>query len=146
MLSFRLMLTIVAAGIALWGLFSLLDNLSEPGLLRSADRAVVKGCEALDSEEKEASCPPLLCQQALFNAKSFSQRSALSVTADRSRSGQRLIAVSATDGPGASPMQFVCVMKRDKVLLSRPARPDEVQQALASDGDWMEQLSATMTP
>jgi hypothetical protein len=145
MLSFRLMLASVAAGIALWGLFSLLDNLNEPGLLRSADRAVVKGCETLDSEETEQMCPPLFCQRALFNARSFSQKSVLRVTVDMQRGAQRLIAVSATDA-GAAPAEFVCVMQRDEVLVSRPARSDEIQKAAAAGGDWVKLLSATMTP
>jgi hypothetical protein len=145
MLSFRLMLALVVAGIALWGLFSLLDNLNEPGLLRSADRAVVKGCETLDSEETEQMCLPLFCQRALFNARSFSQKSVLRVTADMQRGTQRLIGVSATDA-GAAPAEFVCVMQRDKVLLSRPARSDEIQKAASAEGDWLKLLSATMTP
>lgn len=141
-----MILTVIAAGIALWGLFSLLDNLNEPGLLRSAERAVVKGCEALDSEESGKLCPPLFCQKALFDAKSFSQRSILRVTADVTRGAERLIAVSATEGGNASAAQFVCVMQQGKVLLSRRARADEISNALESPGGWLEQLSATMTP
>src|SRR5688572_20948047 len=130
MLSFRLILTVAAAGIALWGLFSLLDNLGEPGLLRSPDRAIVKGCEKLDSEEAEQLCPPLFCQKALFDSKSFSQRSTLRVTADVSSGSERLIAVSASDGAAVPPgAEFVCVMQRDKVLLSRRAGREEIENA-----------------
>jgi hypothetical protein len=145
MLSFRMILTIVAAGIALWGLFSLLDNLKEPGLLRSADRAVVKGCDSLETEEARRSCPPLICQRELFNAKRFSQRSLLSVTADATRGPHRLIGVSATERD-AAPAQFVCVMHREKVLLARPAQADEIERVLTSDRDWLEALSATIAP
>ena len=145
MLSLRMILTIVAAGIALWGLFSLLENLSEPGLLRSADRAVVKGCDTLETEQARQSCPPLICQRDLFNARSFSQRSLLSVTTDTTRGPHRLIAVSASEG-GAAPAQFVCIMQREKVLLARPAQTDEIERAIESDRDWLEALSVTMAP
>ena len=146
MLSFRLILTIAAAGIALWGLFSLLENLNEPALLRSADRAAVKGCATLDSEATQQQCPPLLCQKALFDAKSFSQHSTLRITADTTRGAERLVAVSASESAGAPAAQFVCIMQRDKVLLSRRASDEEIQRALAAGSDWSKQLSATIAP
>lgn len=147
MLSFRMILTVIAAGLCLWGLFSLLDNLNEPGLLRSEDRAVVKGCDSLDSEETLQACPPLLCQKALFDAKSFPARSILKVTVDLTNGPQRLIAVSADDSantPAAN--EFICVMRREKVLLSRAATPAEIEGAVAMQGGWLEELSDTMAP
>lgn len=141
-----MILTIVAAGLCLWGLFSLLDTLNEPGLLRSEDRAVVKGCDTLDSEETLQACPPLLCQKALFDAKSFPARSALHVTADVTSGSERLIAVSAGSSADAPANEFICVMRREKVLLSRAATPGEIQDAVAMQGGWLEELSDTMTP
>jgi len=58
------------AGIAFWGLFQLLDNLKEPGLLRTTKAAAVKGCGSLD-DHKDAPrlCPQFLCQKALIDRK-----------------------------------------------------------------------------
>lgn len=148
MLSFRLVLVTAAAGLCLWGLFSLLDNLKEPGLLRSETAIVVKGCDTLDSEETRRLCPPLLCQKALFDAKAFPLRGAVIVATDRIAAEERLIAgvVHASLKDPNLLGHFVCVAQGERIALARAASAAEIADAEALDGGWLEVLSATMRP
>ena len=68
MLSFRLALVIAIAAVCLWGLFSLLDTLNEPGLLRTEKAVVLKGCDAAESQP-ELRCAQLRCQKSLLDQK-----------------------------------------------------------------------------
>ena len=147
MLSFRLVLVTIAAGLCLWSLFSLLDNLSEPGLLRSEKAAVVKGCDQLNNEETQRLCPPLLCQKALIDSKAIEPRTDSRVVTDRSSDSERLITVTLGAASDASARaEFVCVMQRDKVLLARRAAAEEIEAAIQADGAWFALLSATIAP
>ena len=69
MLGFRFGIVTAVAGLCLWGLFSLLDSLNEPGLLRSTKAVVVKGCDSLDSAEAQQQCPALLCEKSALDAR-----------------------------------------------------------------------------
>lgn len=70
MLSLRMIIVAGLAGIAFWGLFQLLDNLQEPGLLRTAKSVAVKGCGSVDEHRDAARlCPQFLCQKALIDRK-----------------------------------------------------------------------------
>jgi hypothetical protein len=119
MLSFRSILVIVAAGVFLWGLFSLLDNLQEPELLRSPKVIVVKGCEPMESEEAMRLCPELFCQKALLDGKYVPISTRFQVTKhenfveEGSHVHQIIIGTGAQ--PNAPERWFECVMENSKV-------------------------------
>ena len=69
MLPIRLGVVAGIAAVSLWGLFSLLESLKEPGLLRTEKATVVKGCEKPDSDEEHDQCASLFCQKALLDAR-----------------------------------------------------------------------------
>jgi hypothetical protein len=68
MLPVRLAVFAAIAAVCLWGLFSLLENLNEPGLLRTEKAVVVKGCESAKPERREL-CAQLQCQKSLLDQK-----------------------------------------------------------------------------
>src|SRR5687767_14281880 len=68
MLSIRLAVFTAIAAVCLWGLFSLLDTLREPGLLRTAKAVVVKGCDTPEAQTLER-CAQLRCQKNLLDQK-----------------------------------------------------------------------------
>ena len=68
MLSVRLAVVTAIAGLCLWGLFSLLDNLNAPGLLRTEKAVVLKGCDTPRAEDREL-CAQLRCQKSLLEAR-----------------------------------------------------------------------------
>lgn len=68
MLPVRLAVVTAIAAVCLWGLFSLLDNLSEPGLLRTERAVVVKGCEA-PPPDTQSLCAQLRCQKSVLDQK-----------------------------------------------------------------------------
>jgi hypothetical protein len=131
MLSFRLALVTVAAGFCLWGLFSLLDSLKEPGLLRSAKATVVKGCDVMNDPQSQQLCPPLLCQKALIDSRVLPYQSEFRIDVDEARGALRLIAGSADAG------QFLCVTRAKEVLLARTSDAAEIEAARDSE-DWIE--------
>ena len=69
MLPIRLGVVAGIAAVSLWGLFSLLDSLKEPGLLRTEKATVVKGCESPESDAERDQCASFFCQKALLDAK-----------------------------------------------------------------------------
>lgn len=136
MLPVRLGVVTALAALCLWGLFSLLDSLQEPGLLRSAKAIVVKGCDAIESDEARTRCPELLCQKALLDSKQVGWETRFEVDAHRTLSAsERVIAgrgifVQA----GASPVYFRCSIADGKVHEAKLIDANELQ-ALASPGD-----------
>ena len=68
MLPIRLAIVTAIAAVCLWGLFSLLDTLNEPGLLRTDKAIVLKGCDAADVETALL-CAQLRCQKSLLEQK-----------------------------------------------------------------------------
>jgi hypothetical protein len=92
MLSLRMIIVAGLAGICFWGLFQLLDNLREPGLLRTTKAVAVKGCASLDDHEDAARlCPQYLCQKALIDRKLVALDAKFAMDTDDTREDQRVI-------------------------------------------------------
>lgn len=130
MLSLRLAIVTAAAGLCLWGLFSLLDSLNEPGLLRSTKAIVVKGCDSPESATT-APCPALFCQKALLDTKQLPLQARFNVSVDhRNEDEQRVIGGSAHSGATANDAAnyFVCVVAGTKVLDARVVRREEFDE------------------
>lgn len=128
MLSLRMIIVGAIAGIALWGLFNLLDNLKEPGLLHTQKSVAVKGCDTLDAHpDAPRLCPQLLCQKALIDRKLADVRSRFAVTIDRPRQGDRLIAgeLLGTD------RHFLCTLRRLQVMDAQLLSAGEFQDLIA---------------
>jgi hypothetical protein len=91
MLSVRLAVVTAIAAVCLWGLFSLLDNLSEPGLLRTEKAVVLKGCDTPETQA-DALCVQLRCQKSLLEQKRVPLRTGFQMqrTADGWVGGQAL--------------------------------------------------------
>jgi hypothetical protein len=68
MLPVRLAVVAALAAVCLWGLFSLLDNLNAPGLLRTDKAIVLKGCDAPGPQDREL-CAQLRCQKSLLEQR-----------------------------------------------------------------------------
>ncbi|HEY6644233.1 hypothetical protein [Povalibacter sp.] len=127
MLPFRLGIFVGVAALCLWGLFSLLDSLKEPGLLRTDKATVVKGCDSLDSNEAQQQCPVLFCQKALLDAKQAPLQAAFEMTIDTPRDdGQRLLAGTATADGNVS--YFVCAMSALKVTEAQRIGQEEYEE------------------
>lgn len=137
MLSFRMILFCAVAGICLWGLFNLLDNLKQPDLLRSAKAVIVKGCEPAESDDAAMLCPQLYCQKALLDAKEFSLRTRFDVTIDKkdssSPTGTHLIAGSIV---GDDESGFACLLESNKVVAKRRLKVDELRALTQQSGGW----------
>jgi hypothetical protein len=135
MLSIRMALVTVAAGFCLWGLFSLLDKLKQPVLLRTAKAAVISGCDSLDSDDAQRMCPGLLCMKAVLDAKLVDIATPLKVAVEkRSGSKQRLIGGNA--GAGSSLQYFACVLDGPKVVETRLLDSAQLDELAAQGGDW----------
>jgi hypothetical protein len=92
MLSLRMIIFAGIAGICLWGLFSLLDNLREPGLIRTAQGIAVKGCASLDEHPDAAKlCPAFLCQKALVDRKLARVEDRIEIAQDTGVGAQRTL-------------------------------------------------------
>jgi hypothetical protein len=114
MLPLRLGVVAGLSAISLWGLFSLLDSLNEPGLLRTDKAAVVKGCDSLDSKEAREQCPSFFCQKALIDAKIMPLNGHFELTLDESyEDNERLIEGRVTQGQQV--IDVACELKGTKV-------------------------------
>jgi hypothetical protein len=92
MLSLRMIIVAGIAGICLWGLFQLLDNLKKPGLLRTTQSVAVKGCGSLDDHKDAAKlCPQFLCQKALIDKKLVPLDAQFTMSIDETSEGQRIV-------------------------------------------------------
>lgn len=101
--------------ISLWGLFSLLDSLSEPGLLRTDKAVVVKGCDSLESPKAREQCPAFFCQKALIDANIMPLTGRFQLTLDETYEGnERLIEGRVTDGQQT--IDVACELKGMKVI------------------------------
>jgi hypothetical protein len=114
-LSLRLVIFAAVSGIALWGLFSLLDTLREPQLLRSTKAIIVKGCEPMESEQARQLCPQLFCQKFLLEKRGLPLRSVFKVTVDKRGGREQLIGGVLQTGTADSDQRFACVLRDDKV-------------------------------
>ena len=100
------------AGICFWGLFQLLDNLKEPGLLRTSKAVAVKGCASLDDHKDAARlCPQFLCQKALIDRKLVALDAQFAMSVDEANGGQRIIGGTVT-GTGE---RFECSVEGLKI-------------------------------
>ena len=115
MLPVRLGVFTAIAALCLWGLFSLLDSLQEPGLLRSAKAVVIKGCDSLDSDQARHECPALFCEKALLDSKQLALTVKFEVTVRKKRDGDTLIAGRAIDKHAAA-QYFLCELRANKVM------------------------------
>ena len=92
MLSIRMIVFAGIGGICLWGLFSLLENLKEPALLRTTKGVAVKGCADLSAHaDAPKLCPGYLCQKALFDRKLAAADNKAEITSDTSEGQDRVI-------------------------------------------------------
>jgi hypothetical protein len=131
-LPFRLGIFTGVAALCLWGLFSLLDSLKEPGLLRTEKATVVKGCDSLDSDEARQMCPGLFCQKAALDARVAPLRATFRMEIDATTDdGRRLLAgVARTDGAAT---YFACELSGPKVSGTWRIEPEEYEQWRAAD-------------
>jgi hypothetical protein len=119
-LSLRLVIFAALFGIALWGLFALLDNLREPQLLRSDKSIVVKGCESPESAQAQSLCPQLFCQKFLLEGRGVPLRSVFKVTVDTRAGNEHLIGgVVQTGGSADSDRRFACTLRDSKVTAGK---------------------------
>jgi hypothetical protein len=130
----RLALVASVAGVSLWGLFSLLDNLRKPELLRTQKVIVIKGCEPMESDEAQRICPHLQCEKALLDSKAVGRTAQFQITVDRKRATLQLVGGLAGSGIGAS--SFACLIDNRKVVSARLVEPAELETLAAQDGDW----------
>jgi hypothetical protein len=140
MLSIRLAIVTVAAGLCLWGLFSLLDTLKQPALLRSAKATIVKGCDSLESEDAKRLCPALFCMKAVLGAKLVDAATPLTATVDKHDGLQhRLIAgnAGAAGAAGAQDMRhFACLLDGTHVVAAKLVQNSELQELAGQSADW----------
>jgi hypothetical protein len=140
-LSLRLLIVAGLSGIALWGLFSLLDQLREPKLLHSEKALIVTGCEHADSKQTMRLCPQLFCQKALLDARALLPRSKLEVTVDATHGGQRLIGGIVHAGrSGAQPrtgQRFACIMRGNEVRAARVIDAAQLDVLSGTPGNWV---------
>jgi hypothetical protein len=138
MFSVRMLLLCGFAGICLWGLFDLLENLQQPELLRSPKAIVVKGCEAAESAEAIELCPRLYCQKALLDSKAVPLRSRFEITLDKTQDNAvrtHLIAGLARRRDSA-PQPFACLLDGYKVTASGAIVEQALQALEQQSGDW----------
>jgi hypothetical protein len=133
-LSLRLVIFSAILGIALWGLFSLLDTLSEPELLRSEKAVVVKGCDPIESQEAVRLCPQLFCQKFLLDEQLVPHRSSFQVTVDTKSQADHLVG-GLVDG-WAGGQHFACVLRNNTVTAGRLVDPDELDELATLPADW----------
>jgi hypothetical protein len=127
-LPLRLAIVLSLSGVALWGLFSLLDNLRKPELLRSPKAIVVKGCDPIETEEARQMCPQLFCQKALLDARAVAARSSFVTTLDRGSAEHRLIGgVARLDG--SAPTPYLCVLEHGRLVSARTVDAAELDAA-----------------
>jgi hypothetical protein len=140
MLPLRLAIFAALFGVALSGLFSLLDNLSEPELLRSKKAVIVKGCDPVEGENAARLCPQLYCQKFLLDARVVELRSRFEVTVDQRSGSEHLIGGVTRPFPAAQgkmPEQtFACLMENDKVVAGRVLQPLQLEELSTQTTNW----------
>jgi len=137
MLSVRLAVVTAVAGLCLWGLFSLLDTLKQPALLRSAQATLVKGCDSLASADAKRLCPALFCKKAVLDAKLVNSASPLTVTVDK-RDGpkHRLIAGNSGSGTATDRQRFACLLDGAQVVAVKLLESSQLDELAGQSGDW----------
>lgn len=136
MLSLRLVIFAAISGIALWGLFSLLDNLREPELLRTAKVIVVKGCEPMESAQARQLCPQLFCQKFLLEGRRLPLRSMFKVTVDTTAGSEHLIGGIVQNGAADSDQRFACILRDQKVTSGEILDGAHLEALAAQPSNW----------
>jgi hypothetical protein len=127
MLPVRLGVVTAIAALCLWGLFSLLDSLQEPGLLRSDRAVVIKGCDPMESDQAMQECPTLFCEKALIDSKQVALSAKFQVTVNRKDEGVTLIAGEVT-GAAQPVSYFACEVRINKVEDARLIERSELDE------------------
>jgi hypothetical protein len=135
-LSLRLVIFAALSGIALWGLFSLLENLREPELLRSQKSIVVKGCDPVESAQAKQLCPQLFCQKYLLDGRSLPLRSVFKVTVDTRAGNEQLIGGVVQMGSADSEQRFACILRDDKVASGQIVEDAHLEALAAQPANW----------
>jgi hypothetical protein len=135
-LSLRMVIFAALSGIALWGLFSLLENLREPELLRSAKAIIVKGCDPIDSAQAQQLCPQLFCQKFLLEGRSVSPRSVFKVTVDTKAGNEHLIGGIVQTGTADSDQRFACILRDQKVAAGQVVDGAYLDALAAQPANW----------
>jgi hypothetical protein len=135
-LPLRLVIFAVISGIALWGLFSLLDTLREPELLRSTKMIVVKGCDPIESAQAQQLCPQLFCQKFLLEGRSLPLRSVFKVTVDTTAGNEHLIGGIVQTGSADSDQRFACILRDHKVAAGRIVDGAHLETLAAQPSNW----------
>jgi hypothetical protein len=135
-LSLRLAIFATLSGIALWGLFSLLDNLREPELLRSAKAVVVKGCDPIESAQAQQVCPQLFCQKFLLDKRGLPLRSVFNVTVDAKAGGEHLIGGVVQTGSAGTDRRFACLLRGHKVADGQIVEGAHLEELAAQPANW----------
>lgn len=134
MLPLRFFVFASLAGICLWGLFSLLENLHEPELLRSPKAVVVKGCNPIETQEAMRLCHQLFCEKALLDSKIVPRSARFEVTIQKTTGAAELIGGVVTSKSEAK-RHFACVLDRGIVTSKAILSPTELE-TLAGAHEW----------
>lgn len=136
MLALRFALFASLGAIALWGLFSLLDNLKEPELLRSPRATVLKGCESPESPEVQTKCAALRCQKALLDTKAVPRSTRFQIDDQRIKDELHLVTGKGRAQDAAEALYFACTVQHESNVIAKVLNREEVVALLAQDGDW----------
>jgi hypothetical protein len=135
-LSLRLVIFAALSAIALWGLFSLLENLREPELLRSPKAIVVKGCDPIESSDAQRLCPQLLCQKFILDARTVPLRSVFKVTVDSKVGNEQLIGGVVQSGAADTDRRFACTLRANKVTAGKLVDGADLEALAAQPANW----------
>jgi hypothetical protein len=135
-LPLRLIIFGALFGIALWGLFSLLENLREPELLRSTKAIVVKGCDPIESARAQQVCPQLFCQKFLLEKRGLPLRSVFNVTVDTRADNEHLIGGTVQTGAADTDQRFACLLRDRKIADGRIVEGAHLEALAAQPANW----------
>lgn len=136
MLPLRLLIFATLFGIALWGLFSLLENLREPELLRSTKAIVVKGCDPIESAQAQQVCPRLFCQKFLLEKRGLPLRSVFNVTVDTKAGNEHLIGGVVQTGSADTDQRFACLLRDHKIDDGQIVEGAHLEALAAQPANW----------
>jgi hypothetical protein len=135
-LPLRLIIFGALFGIALWGLFSLLENLREPELLRSTKAILEKGCDPIESAQAQQVCPQLFCQKFLLEKRGLPLRSVFNVTVDTRAENEHLIGGIVQTGAADTDQRFACVLRDHKIVDGRIVEGAHLEALAAQPANW----------
>jgi hypothetical protein len=135
-LPLRLLIFATLSGIALWGLFSLLENLREPELLRSTKAIVVKGCDPIESAQAQQVCPQLFCQKFLLEKRGLPLRSVFNVTVDTRADNEHLIGGTVQTGAADTDLRFACLLRDHQMADGRIVEGAHLEALAAQPANW----------